>query len=182
MRASSRPFAFSASLSVAVSAALLAPVVIVTGYMALQDFGEWNYQGYVLGRAFNGETLGVATLKDYPVPYSLGNLVLGGLGAVIPHCSPGSRRSPSRSCSAPWRWRRTYAAAASTGVSRLRCWRPSSSSGRGSGTATPPIRFGLAVLTAWLAVPRERRSSAAIVLVFSLLTFFSHALIFSRSQ
>ena len=39
-------------------------------------------------------------------------------------------------------------------------------------------QIGLAAFTAWLAVPRERRSRPVVVLVFSLLTFFSHALVF----
>ena len=178
MPAPTRTFALTATAATAAAAALIAPVVVVIGYMALQDFGEWNYQGYVLGRAFNGETLGVATLKDYPVPYSLGNLVLGGLGAVVPPLLAGIAAVAVQVL---------LGALAVAAVVRSRGldWRVATpvlatlvilGSGLWNGYAAHQI--GLAVLTAWLAVPRERRSSAAVVLVFSLLTFFSHALIF----
>ena len=39
-------------------------------------------------------------------------------------------------------------------------------------------QLGLAVFTASLAVPRHRRTHPVVVIVFSLLTFFSHALVF----
>lgn len=178
VRATSRPLAFSASLAVVVSAALLAPVVIVIGYMALQDFGEWNYQGYVLGRAFSGEAMGVAALKDYPVPYTLGNLVLGGLGAVLPPFVAGIAAIAVQV---------VLGAVAVAAVIRSRGldWRVALpilatlvilGSGLWNGYAAHQI--GLAVLTAWLAVPRDRRTSVGVVLLFSLLTFLSHALVF----
>lgn len=178
MPAPARTFTLTATAATAVTAALIAPVVVVAGYMALQDFGEWNYQGYVLGRAFRGETLGVATLKDYPVPYSLGNLVLGGLGAVLPPFFAGIAAAAVQVL---------LGALAMAAVVRNRGldWRVATpvlatlvilGSGLWNGYAAHQI--GLAVLAAWLAVPRDHRSSAAVVLVFSLLTFFSHALIF----
>ena len=178
MPATPRTVIITASVAAAVSAALLAPVVVVTGYMGLQDFGEWNYQGYVLGRALRGETLGVAVLKDYPVPYSLGNLLLGGFGAVLAPYAAGIAAIAVQVLVGAF-------AVAAVIRSRRLDWREALpvlatlvilGSGLWNGYAAHQI--GLAVLAAWLAVPRERRTSTAVVLLFSLLTFFSHALVF----
>lgn len=174
----SKHFVLSVGLGVLVALGLLTPVVLVTGYMGLQDFGEWNYQGYVLGRAVRGETLGVAALKDYPVPYSIGNVVLGSLGAVLPPLAAGVVAVALQVVAG-------LLAVAAVIRSRGLDWRTALpvlatlvflGSGLWNGYAAHQI--GLASLTAWLAVPRDQRSRPMIVLVFSLLTFFSHALVF----
>jgi hypothetical protein len=174
----SKHFVISLALVGLVALGLLTPVVLVTGYMGLQDFGEWNYQGYVLGRAFRGESLGVATLKEYPVPYSIGNLLLGGLAAVLPPLAAGivaiglqilagtfAVASVVRSQGLDWR----------TGLPVLAVL-VVFGSGLWNGYAAHQI--GLAAFTAWLAVSRDQRSRPVNVLIFSLLTFFSHALVF----
>ena len=160
------------------AAALLAPVVAVTGYMALQDFGEWNYQGYVLGRAFRGETMGIATLKNYPVPYTVASLICGALGAVFSPLVAGIG---------------TIAAQVLLGAlsvsaviqSRDLNWRVALPVlgtlvilGSGMWNGYSAHQFGLAAFTASLAVPRALRTDPRVVLLFSLLTFFSHALVF----
>jgi hypothetical protein len=120
----------------------------------------------------------VATLKDYPVPYSIGNVVLGSLGAALPPLTAGvvavavqvlagalAVAAVVRSRGLPWR---TALPVLATLVVL----------GSGLWNGYAAHQLGLAALTAWLAVPRERRSSPVVVLVFSLLTFFSHALVF----
>lgn len=178
MNATSRHLARDASIAVLVAAVLLAPVVAVTGYMALQDFGEWNYQGYVLGRALRGETLGVATLKDYPVPYALGNVLTGTLGAILPPLVAGIGAIAIQV---------VLGALAVACIIRSRNldWRvvlPVLGTlvilGSGLWNGYSAHQLGLAAFTAWVAVPRHRRTQPAVVLLFSLLTFFSHALVF----
>ena len=173
-----RPVLLWASIAAAVTAALLTPVVAVTGYMALQDFGEWNYQGYVLGRGLRGESLGVATLKDYPVPYTIGNLLTGGLGAVS---------SPSVAGIVAIAIQVIAGALAVAYVIRNRGldWRVAlpvlgtlTILGSGLWNGYAAHQLGLAVFTASLAIPRERRTHPGVVVLFSLLTFFSHALVF----
>ena len=178
MNATARHLARDASMAALIAAVLLAPVVVVTGYMALQDFGEWNYQGYVLGRALRGETLGVATLKDYPVPYSLGNVLTGALGAVLAPLMAGIGAIAIQVALGAL-------AVASVIRSRGLDWRTALPVlgtlvilGSGLWNGYSAHQLGLAAFTAWVAVPRDRRTHPAVVLLFSLLTFFSHALVF----
>ena len=178
VHATSRTLARDTSVVLAVAGALLVQVVVVTGYMALQDFGEWNYQGYVLGRALRGESLGVATLKDYPVPYTLSNALLGGLGAILPPLYAGVVaifvQVLAGSVAVAWvirarelDWRVALPVLATLVVLGSGFW---------NGYAAHQL--GLAVFTGWLALPREHRTRPLLVLVFSLLLFFSHALVF----
>lgn len=173
-----RPIPLCTSIAVVVSAVLIAPVVVTTGYMALQDFGEWNYQGYVLGRALRGESLGIATLKDYPVPYTLGNVLTGSLGAVLPPLIAGIGAIVLQV---------VLGALAVAYVIRSRelDWRVALPVlgtlvilGSGLWNGYSAHQLGLAAFTASLAVPRHRRTHPGVVILFSLLTFFSHALVF----
>lgn len=178
MHGTRRQFALSTFTVALVAAVLVTPVIAVTGYMALQDFGEWNYQGYVLGRAFRGESMGVATLKDYPVPYTLGNVVIGvlstalsplvaGIGAIAIQVAVGAMVVAAVIRSRGLDWRTALPILGTLVILGSGFWNGYSAH-----------QIGLAALTASLAVPRYSRTRPAVVVVFSLLTFFSHALVF----
>lgn len=158
---------------------LLAPVVAVTGHVALQDFGEWTYQGTVAGRGLRGEEMGVAVFKDHPVPYTVSPLLLGLYGAVLSPLLAGAAAIA------------TLVAAGSCAVvavvrARGLAWRTALPllatlvvAGSGFWNGYAAHQWGLAFFALSLALPARARSTTWAVALFGVLTFASHALVFA---
>ncbi|MEO5663641.1 MAG: hypothetical protein ABIR39_10170 [Nocardioides sp.] len=152
----------------------LSIIVSVTGYIALQDYGEWIYQATVGRSILSGQESEVGYFKNYPVPYASGQLLLIGLALVASPATAGilaiaaqillglaavafvvSRRDLS-----PW------VAVPLLGTVLV------FSSGFWNGYTG--FQIGMAILLFYLGVPESRRTRAVPVAVVSLTAFASH--------
>ena len=60
-------------------------LLILFPFSALQDFPQWIYQGYIFNLITDGHSDGTFSVKDYPVPYALVQLLIS---AVLHFFSP----------------------------------------------------------------------------------------------
>ncbi|WP_370894442.1 hypothetical protein [Janibacter sp. GXQ6167] len=164
-------------------AALLAtasvlPAVIATGGAAFQDMGEWLYEARVLQYLMVTGDTSTFYLRDYPVPYVIPHLLLAALMLVM---------SPTAAGITAVAVQLLAGCAVVAALVRRFDLHPIA----GSVLLTVPIvltsafwngysghQIGLIILGAYIALPVRVRTRVWVVLVFSLLTFFTHGMIF----
>lgn len=158
----------------AFAAVTLSIIVAVTGYVALQDYGEWIYQATVGRSLLSGQESDIAHFKDYPVPYASGQLILIGMSLVA---------SPSTAAVVAIIAQILLGLAAVAFVVSRRDLSPwlavpllgtvlVFSSGFWNGYTG--FQIGMAVLVFYLGVPESQRTRALPVAVVSLAAFASH--------
>ena len=166
------------------AAACVVPLLLVMGWPALQDFGEWLYEGYVLhhltlggGSGGSGDLL--FGLRDYPVPYAVAQVLLAvpmtvlspsasGVLAIVVQLALGC--AAVGALIARRRLAPVPAALALTVLVVL-------TSAFWNGYAGHQL--GLALIAAYLALSARTSTRAGVVLAFSLVAFFTHGLVYA---
>ncbi|MBK1658842.1 hypothetical protein CKO45_11420 [Paracraurococcus ruber] len=167
--------ALCCALGLAAALAILLPP-----YPPLQDFPEWAWQGDLLARILGGESLPGLSLATWPVPNSSVQAMLGLLSLALPAAVAAKAfllalvaAAVALALALGWRYQ-PQAPGAFAAVLLVAVFLHA---GFWNGYAN--YQLGLLLLGAWFLLPEARRGQALPILAFSLLIFFTHAMVFA---
>lgn len=149
------------------------------GYVAIQDFPEWVYQGYIIEYIASGKPSSMFFVRDYPVPYTISQILLALSLAVFSPAISGLLVITlyfllaavfcglfiRRYGLSEWQ-----AAIFLLAVLILNSTLMNGYAG---------YQIGLALFTGWLALPRRLRDDQRLVSLLSILLFFAHGLAYA---
>jgi len=159
--------------------AVVAAVLLLAPYPPLQDFSEWAYQGQLLARLLRGLPIGEIRLATTPVPNSSVQLVLGLLSLVMPAAMAARLfllGLVGASVAVSLALGRRYQREAPGAFAALLLVAVFLNAAFWNGYAN--FQLGMVLLGAWFLLPEARRASAFVIMGFSLVIFFTHAMIF----
>ena len=159
--------------------AVVAAVVALAPFPPLQDFPEWAYQGHLLARLLRGLPIGEIHLATTPVPNSSVQLLLGLLSLAMPAAWAARLfllGLVGASVAVSLALGRRYQPGAPGAFAALLLVAVFLNAAFWNGYAS--FQVGMLLLGAWFLLPEARRAAAGPILGFSLLIFFTHAMVF----
>jgi hypothetical protein len=160
--------------------ALLIAVVVAPPYPPLQDLSEWIYQGRITADLLEGMAVPGYHLASYPIPNAASQVILGGLSLIMPAIVAGRIFAIAY-----------LACAASVAVKLSRKLQPDVAGPlsivlmlwifANSSFWNGYMNFSIGVLffAIYLLQPESSARNPKTIMLFSLLTFFSHAIVFA---
>jgi hypothetical protein len=175
------PSRSSVSPSTALAAAMLLAVVVAlnfTPWLPLQDFNEWGYQGFIGAQLLQHHLTTQFAFVSFPVPNALIQTVLTCLDLVL--APSASTRLIANlytvlALALAWALARRYRPAHPTSLFLVLLICIYFNASFWSGYLN--FQFGLLIFSAWLLCEPRTRARPAVVLAFSLLAFFTHAIV-----
>jgi hypothetical protein len=147
-------------------------------YAPLQDLPEWIFQGYAFDRLVAGAPSVIYEIKRFPVPYALGQLIIS---ACLVFASPSATSRILLALYTVTVLSAIDRVVVRYGVQQFVGWPIFLSIialNAPFWNGYVAYQIGLIVLLLYLSLQPEARTDAKIVLLFSILAFFSHGCVF----
>ncbi|MEJ7929723.1 hypothetical protein WG922_07035 [Ramlibacter sp. AN1015] len=167
-----------ALIGIAVVLASVGIPLLILEYVPLQDYGEWIFQSHIFNRLIAGEPSDTFSIRTYPVPYALSQLALSALLIKFSPFATSKLFLAAYLALAGWAiWlvvRRNalspkaviYLAVAAVVGSCF--W-----------SGYMGYQLGLVIFCIYLGLTKDQRTHLGILVLFSVLLFFSHGLVFA---
>lgn len=168
-----------AALAIVVALAIVLAINL-TPWLPLQDFNEWGYEGFIGAQLLQHHLSAQFAFVSYPVPNALIQVALCALDLVLaPSTSTRviANLYAALAFAAAWALARRFQAARPAPCFLVLLIGIYFNASFWSGYLN--FQFGLLVFSAWLLCEPRTRSRPIVVLAFSLLAFFTHAIVWA---
>ncbi len=166
--------------SILLTALVVTAVILLPPYPPVQDFIEWTYQADIMTDPGFGTAPPGVRLAEHPVPNSLFQLVLAALALAMPAPIAGKvflLGYVAVSVALAWALSRRYHPEAWGAVTSILLITFLFNTPFWNGYGN--YQTGLLLFAAWFLLPAERRTAPPLILVFAVVFFFTHAMIFA---